>query len=60
MKAGGLLPGKKIVPERIRENRKPYYSALAAADEHCDNGDFNVDELAIYLSGLLKEQLQDA
>lgn len=29
-----LLPGKKIVPERIRENRQPYYQALQAADRH--------------------------
>ena len=34
MKAGGLLPGRKIVPERIRENREPYYAALQAADRH--------------------------
>ncbi len=31
MKQGRLLPGNKIVPERIRENREPYYAALQAA-----------------------------
>ena len=28
MRFGKLLPGTKIVPERIRENRQPYYEAL--------------------------------
>jgi len=56
---GALLPGKKIVPERIRENRAPYYAALRAADQHWANGDFNVDELADYLAGLLRDQLLD-
>src|SRR5450432_1449153 len=31
MRQGGLLPGTKIVPERIRENRPRYYAALQAA-----------------------------
>jgi Fic family protein len=60
MKQGRLLPGKKIVPERIRENRKPYYDALKAADIHWEAGDFNVQELADYLSDLLKGQLTEA
>lgn len=60
MRQGRLLPGKKIVPERIRENRQPYYDALKAADLHWDAGDFNVQELADYLSQLLKGQLTEA
>src|ERR1039458_10228474 len=32
MKAGKLLGGRKTVPERIRENRDPYYAGLHAAD----------------------------
>lgn len=60
MRAGGLLPGRKIVPERIRENREPYYAALQAADRHWEDGDFDVSELATYLEGLLKAQLGDA
>lgn len=54
-----LLPGKKIVPERIRENRKPYYEALRLADQHWENGHFNVDDLAAYLGDLLVAQLAD-
>jgi Fic family protein len=55
-----ILGGKKIVPERIRENRKPYYDALKAADEKWDEGDFDVTQLAAYLAGLLKAQLSEA
>lgn len=55
-----ILPGNKIVPERIRENRKPYYDALAEADRHWANGHFDVSALAAYLQDLLKAQLADA
>ncbi|MEX0760559.1 MAG: Fic family protein [Tistlia sp.] len=60
MRHGALLPGRKIVPERIRENRAPYYAALQAADRAWNEGHFDVSELADYLQGLLKAQLQDA
>lgn len=59
LRAGQLLPGKKIVPERIRENRVPYYAALQAADRHWEQGDFDVSELADYLQGLLAAQLSE-
>jgi Fic family protein len=59
MKQGRLLGGRKIVPERIRENREPYYAALRAADQYWDDGDFNVTDLANYLGGLLKGQLSE-
>lgn len=57
VKYGGLIPGTKILPERIRENRAPYYAALRSADHHWANGHFNVDELADYLAELLAAQL---
>lgn len=57
MRQGRLLGGTKIVPERIRENRRPYYDALKAADLAWEQGGFNVSQLADYLSGLLKAQL---
>jgi hypothetical protein len=57
--AGPNAWGEKIVPERIRENRQPYYEALRAADRSWDQGHFNVEQLADYLSGLLKAQLAD-
>ncbi|MGA1803120.1 Fic family protein [Rhizobium sp. HT1-10] len=59
MRYGALLPGTKIVPERIRENREPYYAALKAADMHWANGHFDVSALADYLQQLLKAQLAD-
>lgn len=58
-RAGKLLPGKKIVPERIRENREPYYKALRAADAAWNEGHFDVTELADYLALLLKAQIRD-
>jgi fido (protein-threonine AMPylation protein) len=57
LKQGRLLPGKKIVPERIRENREPYYAALRAADQAWEQGHFDVSLLADYLADLLKAQL---
>lgn len=60
LKYGDLLPGRKIVPERIKEDREPYYAALKAADHAWNDGHFNVTELAEYLQGLLKAQLTEA
>ncbi|MCB1385262.1 MAG: Fic family protein [Nitratireductor sp.] len=59
LKHGGLLPGRKIVPERIIENREPYYEALKAADRAWSEGHFDVTELSAYLQTLLKQQLAD-
>ena len=59
LRQGRLLPGKKIVPERIRENRQPYYDALQASDLAWTQGDFDVNQLAAYLGDLLKGQLSD-
>lgn len=59
MRQDRLLGGKKIVPERIRENRKPYYAALQAADKAWDLGHWDVSELAAYLEGLLLGQLTE-
>jgi len=60
VKHGSLLPGKKIVPERIREHRAGYYAALEAADQIWDNGQLDVSQLAEYLAGLLQSQLAEA
>jgi Fic family protein len=60
MKQGSLLPGKKTVPERIRESRPQYVAALRAADEAWDRGQLDVTQLAEYLAELLKAQLADA
>jgi len=60
MKQGRLLGGDKIVPERIRENREPYYAALKAADDAWDAGHFDVNQLSRYLGGLLRDQITGA
>src|SRR6266705_3557838 len=60
LRHGALLPGRKTVPERIRENREPYYAALRDADRHWASGQFNVDALAEYLAELLEAQLSDS
>lgn len=57
LKLGQRLPGGKTVPERIRENRQPYYDALQEADRYWDDGRFNVKALARYLEQLLADQL---
>ena len=59
MSYGDLLPGSKTVPERIRENRDPYYAALGAADLAWAEGQFDVSVLADYLSTLVKAQLSE-
>ncbi len=57
---GRLLPGRKIVPERIREDRTAYVEALRAADQAWEDGHFNIDKMESYLAKLLTEQLQEA
>ena len=59
MKQGRLLEGKKTVPERIREDRTPYYAALQAADVAWEKGVLDVSVMADYLQGLLKGQLTE-
>ena len=54
-----MLGGKKIVPERIRENREPYYSALKEADIAWEQGDYDLSKLTVYLGELLKGQLAE-
>lgn len=56
---GALLPGSKIVPERIRENREQYVEALRAADLAWAEGQLDISEMEAYLAGLLEAQLKD-
>jgi Fic family protein len=59
VRAGGLIGGRKIVPERIRDNRAPYYAALKSADAAWEAGNLDFAEMEDYLAGLVQEQLQD-
>jgi hypothetical protein len=53
------LRGRKIVPERIRENRAGYETALVAADRAWDNGHLDFSDMEAYLAALLQAQLED-
>ena len=56
---GALLPGNKIVPERIRENRGPYVAALRSADTAWEQGNLDFSQMESYLAGLLMDQLRE-
>jgi Fic family protein len=59
VRSGGLIGGRKIVPERIRENHSPYEAALQAADRAWEKGELDFSQMEDYLAGLVQEQLQD-
>jgi Fic family protein len=59
-RVGRVLPGKTIVPERIRDNRAPYIASLRKADEAWEAGNYDINDMAIYLAGLLQDQLKEA
>ncbi|WP_277996099.1 Fic family protein [Methylobacterium sp. Leaf466] len=60
VRTGTLLPGKKILPELIRENRDGYEKALKFADEAWDEGDLDFTAVEEYLAPLVNEQLESA
>lgn len=59
VRGGALLGGKKIVPERIRENRAPYVAALKAADIAWDAGHNDLSEMEAYLARLAEQQVKN-
>lgn len=59
-RAGAPLRGSKIIPERIRENRAPYVSALRAADQAWNNGHYDLSAMDAYLASLAEQQMLDA
>lgn len=60
LKAGGWLPGKRLLPERIRENRPEYVEALKAADASLLTGQLDLSLLHGMLARLLNEQMAEA
>lgn len=56
---GALLKGRKIVPERIRENREGYEQGLQAADIAWNNGHLDFTVMEDYLAALVAAQLAD-
>ena len=59
VKSGALLAGRRIVPERIRDNREGYESALEAADREWDKGHLDFTKMEEYLAALLQAQLTE-
>lgn len=60
LKSGGWLPGKKVLPERLVENRPEYVAALQAADASLSTGELDLSILHAMLSRLLDEQMKSA
>jgi hypothetical protein len=61
LKSGGLLPGTKLLPERIVERRPDYVAALQAVDQAWVGSDPDfLRPLHALVSELLDAQLQEA
>lgn len=60
LKAGGWLPGTKLLPERIVERRPDYVKALRDVDASLAGGPPDLGPLHKLLSELLDEQLKEA
>jgi len=59
-RGGALLPGKQILPDRIRETRAAYEAALKAADLAWEEGNLDFNVMEDYLAGLVNAQLDSA
>lgn len=59
VRSKALLPGRKIVPKRIREERDGYENALKSADRAWDDGHLDFSEMEDYLAALLQAQLEN-
>jgi len=57
-KLGGLLPGEKLLPELLRENREEYIVGLKFADQSFpDEGSKGLSKLHDLISRLVDEQV---
>ncbi len=56
---GALLKGRRIVPERIKDDRDGYEAALVAADQAWDQGHLDFSKMEEFLAALLQAQLAD-
>jgi Fic family protein len=59
VRTGALLRGRKILPERIKEDRQGYEMALRIADEAWDAGDLDFTTVEAYLAPLIQAQIDD-
>ena len=60
VRSGMLLGGSKAVPDRIRENRGPYVTALREVDRAWANGNLELAPMEAFLAQMLEQQLSDA
>ncbi len=60
LKTGGWLPGKRLLPERLVENRPEYVAALKAADAAANLGVLDFSVLHAMIVRLLDEQMTEA
>lgn len=60
VKTGGWLPGQKLLPERLVENRPEYVQALKAADASLATGPLDLSVLHAMMARLLDEQMASA
>lgn len=59
LKLGNLLPGEKIIPQLLKENRSDYVQALREADASLKNGGtFDLSGLTQLFTKLLTVQMQ--
>ena len=56
-RAGFRLPGEKIIPDLIVEDRDPYYEALRHADKAWETGQLDLSMMEDLMSNLLAKQL---
>lgn len=59
VRSGALLGGRRIVPERIRDDRAGYVAGLRAADLAWEEGNLDFGVLEEYLARLLQAQLSE-
>lgn len=57
LKVGGLLPGEKILPQLLKENRTEYVTALQTIDASLKNGKMDLSSLINLLTRLIQEQI---
>lgn len=57
IRAKALLPGTPTIPDQIVDNRKPYFSALDAANAAWAEGRLDLSEMEKLLGSLLAHQL---
>jgi len=59
VRARMMLPGKKSLPERIAEDKKPYYAALEDADRADAKGRCDVSSMEALFESLIAAQVKE-